>query len=140
MCFFVSVWTLHSKTGTFFIKTSKISSSTRLKSLRLRKLVDQFAQLTQPYWVHLDLILLGPSGSYIALWAILSLTGPYLFSFTLAQPYWALLGLTQITYPYLALLGLTQPYLSLLSPTQPYLALLSPTQPYLALLSLTQPY
>ena len=66
---------------------------TSLKSLRLRKLLDQS---DFSYWA-----LLGPSGSLRVLlghsgsfWALVSLTGPYWALLGLTGPYWALLGLT----------------------------------------------
>ena len=71
-------------------------NTTSLKSLRLRKLLDQS---TFAYWALLDLPDL--TGLY---WALLSLTGPYWALLSLTGPYWALLGLTG---PYWALLGLT---------------------------------
>ena len=70
-----------------------VTKITSLKSLRLRKLLDQS---TFAYWVLLDL-----TGPY---WASLGLTWPIL---GLTGPYWALLGLTG------PLLGLTGPYLAL---------------------------
>ena len=64
-------------------KNWDLEPETSLKSLMLRKLLDQYtgpyltlSDLTGPYWV-----LLGLTGPY---WALLGLTGPY----------WALLGLT----------------------------------------------
>ena len=68
---------------------------TSLKSLRLRKLLDQS---TFAYWVLLDL-----TGPYLAL---LGLSGPHL---ALTGPHWALLGLTG---PYWALLGLTGSFIA----------------------------
>ena len=64
---------------------------TSLKSLRLRKLLDQS---TFAYWALLDL-----SDLTWLYWALLSLTGFFLAS----------LGLLSHTGPYLALLGLTWP-------------------------------
>ena len=60
---------------------------TSLKSLRLRKLLDQS---TFAYWALLDLPDL--TGLY---WALLSLTGPYWALLSLTGPYWALLALTK---------------------------------------------
>ena len=99
-----------------------IKQRTSLKSLRLRKLLDQPPQLTQPYW------------------AYLSLTGPYLALLSHTRPYWALLNLTGPYWAYLALLSLTQPYWALLGLTMPYQALLGLTGPYWTLLGLTGPY
>merc|ERR1711978_796511 len=79
---------------------------TSLKSLRLRKLLDQS---DFSYWALLGpsgslRVLLGPSGSF---WTLVSLSGPYWALMGFTGPYWALLGLTG---PYWALLGLTGPY------------------------------
>ena len=86
--------------------TRSRSNITSLKSLRLRKLLDES---TLAYWV-----LLGPSWPH---WALLSLTGSYLNLLDLMGPYGALLGLTG---PYWALLGLTGHYWALLRLTGPY--------------------
>ena len=60
--------------------------STSLKSLSLRKLLDQS---TFAYWALLDLPDL--TGLY---WALLGLTGPYWALLSLTGPYWALIGLS----------------------------------------------
>ena len=80
--------------------------TTSLKSLRLRKLLDQS---DSSYWA-----LLGPSGSLRVLlghsgsfWALVSLTGPYWALLGPTGRYWALLG---VTGPYWPLLGLTGLY------------------------------
>ena len=44
--------------------------------------------LTEPYWV-----ILGPSGSLLCHWALLSITGTYLALLSLTGSYWAFLGL-----------------------------------------------
>ena len=84
----------------------KIVGKTSLKSLSVRKLLDQSAFAywvllvhSGSFWFHLC-----PSGF---LQALLVLAATYWSLLVLTGPYWALLGLTG---PYLALPGLTGPY------------------------------
>ena len=106
----------------------RVQKKNSLKSLRLRKLLDQS---DSSYWA-----LLGPSGSLRVLlghsgsfWALVSLTGPYWALLGPTGRYWALLG---VTGPYWPLLGLTGLYWTLLGLTEPYWALLGLVGPYFA--------